>query len=44
MTEYNDKSKKEAIEEIGDFEANYGGTNIFGPTKSAFEENIPKDA
>lgn len=37
---YNDETKKEALDKIGDFDANFGGTEIYKPTKDAFDTKI----
>jgi hypothetical protein len=40
MIPYLDSTKKSAIDQIGDFSANYGGTEIHNPTKHAFETKV----
>ena len=37
MVPYTDANLKEAINKIGEFEANYGGTELLPPINDAFE-------
>jgi len=40
MITYSDESKKIAIDQIGDYTNNYGGTDIYGPTQNAYETKV----
>lgn len=35
--EYNDKNKQTAIDQIGDFDADFGGTEMLGPVEDSFK-------
>lgn len=37
---YNEDNKKSAIEQIGDFDSDLGGTVLFGPTDDAFNTKV----
>ena len=40
MVLYSDVNSKDAIDQIGDFDANYGGTELKGPTIDAFKQKL----
>jgi len=40
MVKYNEANKKQAIDLIGDFDANFGGTEIYQPIQDAFSTKV----
>lgn len=42
MAKYEEKNSKYAIDQIEEFDANFGGTNLLNPTLAAFKDKLPE--